>query len=126
VSEFDPSASEIQQSEIPDYQAVKVQVEGPVRVQEMPAVMVATNKYSPDNTAAVKILQANPRRFRAVITVRTQVVYLGASQGEASSTKGAFIPAPFSIVLRNNQEMWAIGGSASASEIGVIEEYWAN
>jgi hypothetical protein len=127
VSNVDPTSQEIQQWDAPDPKAVDVEVVNPIKTQQMGAVMWATRRYSIDNSQAQRVLNANPKRFRAVITVRGQIAYLGASQAEASpSSQGVILAAPSSIELRHTQEAWIIGGNASASEIGVVEEFWAN
>jgi hypothetical protein len=127
MSDVDPTGAEVQQSEVPDHPAVKVQVETPVKVQPMGAVDWSTRRYAIDNTQAVRVAQDNPRRSRILITVRNQIAYIGRSQQEASPTsQGVTLPSPDHYEFTHTREIWMLGGSGSPSEIGVVEEFWTN
>ncbi len=128
MSAADPTGAEIQQDETRDYVTVPVHIDTPVRVQTLGAIFWTTRRFLIDNTAWVKIAQDNPRRSRLTITVRSQVGYIADQPGASVSdlSRGAAISSPSSIPLGHTKEVWFIGSSASASEVGVIEEYWAN
>jgi hypothetical protein len=131
----DPSVDDIQQTEIPDYNAVRVKVETPVRVQQLPAVSWAVQKYNINNAGdgassttpvPVQILGNNPRRKRALISVRGQIAYIGQSPAMATINDGFVIASPSYIDVTHQREVWCIGGAGGASEVTVLEENYTN
>ncbi len=131
----DPSVEDIQQTEIPDYEAVRVKVETPVRVQQLPAVSWAVQKYTINNAGdgasattpvPVMILGNNPRRKRATISIRSQIAYIAQSPGMATIADGFVRSSPSDYEVTHQREVWCIGGNSAASEVCVAEENYTN
>lgn len=121
---MEPSQDQVVQSEIPDLRSVPVTVETPVRTQPLGGQVWAVEHWNLDNTLATKILNANPKRSRALISVRTQIAYIAPNQQRCTSDRGFLLPAPSVTEFRHTGEVWAIGGAGAASEIATSEELW--
>jgi len=127
VSETEPTVHEVEASEVPDAVSVPVQVQGPIRVQPLPATSWSAHHFELSATQATKIAQADPRRSRAIITVATQAAWIGPSQQQAANGLGyrQGAAATSTLELRHNNEIWAIADTAGAL-LSIIEEYWTD
>jgi hypothetical protein len=114
---------------------VRVTVETPVNVRQLPAVSWAVQKFNINNAGdgssstapvPVMILGNNPRRKRAVISVRGQIAYIGQTSGMASINDGFVMASPSTLEMTHQREVWCIGGAGSASEVTVLEENYTN
>ena len=130
---MEPTAEQVLQSEAPEIASVPVVVENPVRVHQLGAPVWTAEHWNINNlgestaqAGPVKILGKNPRRSRAVISVRSQIAYIAPSAHRATSDKGFVIASPSTVELRHTDEVWCIGGAGAASEVTVLEEMWTN
>jgi hypothetical protein len=117
----DPEVEELNQSESPSplvVNPVPVDVQGPVKVQQMPAQTGSTRNYSVVDTDATKITKNDPRRSRLRIWTQTQPVYVGYTQAEALGTQAAILPTGLILEIGNLNEVWV--RSATAGQTAVV------
>jgi hypothetical protein len=128
MSNIDPTGQEIQQYETPEYQAVRVQVETPVKAQPMPApIGFSFTKVVRATDLGVKLLPRDPRRGRTNIVSIDQPFYYGNTEAEAEQGVGAVWPDLVALVITHTDEVWvACAAAGSLSTIGVVSELWAH
>jgi hypothetical protein len=97
----------------------------PVQVQVVPARAAGFFQYSLTTTAAVRVLERDPRRKRAVLIAHDNTdagtahgVFLGGSQAEALS--------PYAFELGFITRGTGLGASSGPMEITAIDEVWAS
>lgn len=112
----------------------------PVHTLELPTRSGGFRQYTLSTTSAVKILDRDPRRKRAVLTVfdtagASNGVLLGNTQAEAQSSYAALLPLPGPGIAAGNvafgpveltmsDEVWA-SASGESCVISVINEQWS-
>lgn len=127
--EFYPAPGEVFQAEEPAHK-VPVCLEDPVRVQELPAKSAGFRSVDLTVGKAVKILERDPRRKRAVILPydpagASKGAFIGVDQQAALSPYAAMIPLGTSgIELTTFDDVWASANTAGCS-ITVINEQWS-
>lgn len=129
MSSADPTGSEIQQSEIPEILAVPVRVEGPVRVQLLPAVVGASSYKNITDTNAHRILRADSRRKRAIILSVDQPIYVAESDGQivTASGSGAFLlPERIPHEITHREDVWVgLANPTGQTVVSVLHELWS-
>lgn len=116
-----PDLPMLQQREI-DYPAVKVTLTDPVQVQAQPArVGHATVEYLNDTTA-VQVLAADPRRQSAWL-----VATAAWRMGDKAATVRAVIPANVPVPIHHASAVWAKAAAGGGTEVAltVITEMYA-
>jgi hypothetical protein len=123
----EPSQSEVYQSEsdVPGMIEVPVRVEGPVRAQALPAESWAVAFYELSTTEATRVARRDPRRKRAVITVATQLAWIGPTQSGCRPNVGYRMgaAATSTIEITHTEEIWAMADTAG-SLLSILVEYW--
>lgn len=107
--------------------AVPVQVDGPVRVQQVPTVAADARTYILGD-AATKILGRDPRRSVAILMAATGAVpfLFGYSQAAADAGTAAAWPAGLALPLHSNEEVWVRSGTPGTPvTLTVVAENWA-
>lgn len=123
-----PTVPEVVQSEQTDEPTVPVRVEGPVRVQQLPAAHGSHFAVTFDDaTTAVKVLGRNPLRKRVLLAAKTGDVWVGT--GKAATEKNdAFLLISTSppIEITHMDELWARPDSNAAAVLSVVLELWTD
>jgi len=123
-----PNLDDLEQREPVALPSVPVTIEGPVRVQNLPArFSSATSDMLPVKAAAgavpvlpVRILSEDPRRTVATILCVQDWRYMTSRTGVS-----VFWPKNVPMVVTHMAEVYAVADSA-AGEIGVIAEFIGN
>lgn len=124
MSVTEPTGTEVQQSETPDYPSVKVQVESPVRVQQLPAVMASMKlQVIPFDGKAYKILGRDPRRSRVFLRGLAGTTWLGTTEGQALHKQGFELSAQVNIEMFHGDEVWGLADTVDV-RISVLSELW--
>lgn len=135
---LEPDNAELQQVEAPALPLgpIPVKVEGPVRVQTMPAkgegayriVQVAGLVTSgASGSGAVRVLTADPRRQSAYVLAIDNDLYIGSEMGQANNAQVAMPwPAGTPMPVGHAGEVWASSQSSSGSVVAIIAEQWAD
>lgn len=125
MSAMDPTGSEIQQQEIPEYSAVRVQVEGPVKVQTLPAIIASFRLIIiPFDGQAHQILKKDPRRSRVFMRGLGGTTWLGTVESQATSKQGFEMAAQVNIEMRHGDEVWGMADSVDV-RMSIMQELWA-
>lgn len=125
MSSADPTGSEIQQSELRDVPAVPVRVEGPVRVQTMPAIIASFRLIVvPFDGQAHQILKKDPRRARVFMRGLAGLAWLGTVESQATSRQGFELSAQVNLEMRHGDEVWAMADTVDV-RISIMQELWA-
>lgn len=126
-------ADEVMQDETPDLPAVRVTVDTPVNVRELPSIGAGAGVWLLD-TSGSKVLAADPRRKLVTLVSRDQDIYLGPDQGSvdirttqggAGTPTGAWWPAGVPIVVQHGDELW-VSSVTSTTRLSVIPERWTH
>ena len=131
VPEVHPEPEEVVAAEVTQEQAiaaVPVVVEGPVRVQMLPATHWSTGSVTVRSTdPPVKLVDPNPMRKRIVIS-SDGAFSIGTSQGEAGAGFGqaGYGRGGIAYELTHQQAIWVwvTDSAGSTAGIGYIEEFW--
>jgi hypothetical protein len=121
-----PTAEEVQLEEVEsrDAMAIPVTVEGPVRAQLVPGTTAwSAFQLSPDTTTPQRLLGADVRRKRAVISTETAAILLG---GTSEAVKGWLrfrLAVDTPLEITHSGEVWVIAASGSPV-VSVITETW--
>lgn len=102
---------------------IPVVAEGPVRTQALPARSAGMRTYDLTRAAAVRVLDADPRRRRAVLQATGGSYRLGGSQA-AAQHGGATITDGVMLTLTTCEEVWATAAWDDTA-LSVINEQWA-
>jgi hypothetical protein len=129
VHETQPEPEEVLQHEpdaVLDMGSVPVVVDGPVRVQSLPAMVWAVAQARPTDTlGAQQLLGANPNRKRAVLTSLQGGYYLAPTKAQAESrTSAARIGLSTPIEITHVGEVWVYNEAAETPAVSAIIEYW--
>lgn len=118
--------SDILQAEMPVPAAISVRQDGPVRVQELPAVAGISRHLTVGNTNADTqvLVGADPSRRRLVLIATGSAVKIGATRGDVS-TAGAAAEWPAGVVLTllHCGPLWIRAVTAPAT-VDVMTEQW--
>jgi len=124
----DPDLSDLQGRDIP-YPAVRVQHNGAILTRAVPnqVGVVEANVLNADGTGT-KMLNADPRRARAVIVCVSQTLTTATHILVARSKTGAYAPWPpnVALVVTHRDELWAKLNAAGAGTVTVISESYAD
>ncbi len=124
---YKPTVSEIEGSEIPDAPSVKVQVEGPVRTQDLPATSWAVELVQPtDSTGALKLVHADPRRKRVIVMSTSGSFYMAPTQAQANIRLAAHLAQNTSFVFTHRDEIWVNNEPGGAPDISAVVELWTD
>jgi hypothetical protein len=123
MSDLTPPTDDVLQEEekAAPITAIPVTVEGPARVQQLPTRSAGMRTFDLTLTA-VKILEQDPRRRRAVLQAVGDSIMIGPTQAAASA--GATFTDGVVIELTTCDDVWARATSTTA-KLGVINEQWA-
>jgi hypothetical protein len=118
-----PELEELLQEDPPQMAVVPVQHDGPLGTYKLPNRRVILNTYSADDTKFWPVMDATPKRSRAVIVSMDDDILIRTS----SSGTGTVWPqaVPYNI---EHTESIAVqcATSSTTSRIGVTEEFWAD
>lgn len=125
-----PPLSTVLQADDPNELAVPVFLTNPVNVNQLPTRVggmfsVALAAAVPNAPAAVKILNADPRRAAVTIPQAAVIMAIGRSQAEANDDNAFRIEAnqgPYKFHF--TEELWA-RSTGAATRISVCVENWA-
>lgn len=123
TSDMEPDLNEVQQVDKGELHVIPVQIAEPVESRELPSKRIAPRTVPVSATVGTKLLSADPRRKFATIIARTDDLLIGANQAQAQIS-GSWVPGVLPLVVTTVAELWAIG-DGSATDVTVIEEYWA-
>lgn len=124
----EPTPDEVVQSDISDLpRTVPVTIETPVRVQLPPASLgVHFNVTFPDTISGQRVVSADPKRKRLVLTAFSSIVWIATSQ-QSAQAKTCFPLAVGAVVeITHKEAVWALPDSAATAILGVIQEQWTN
>lgn len=122
----EPTMDELQQEEPPERPLcpTPVNVEGPVRVQELPTHLGGLRTITIDTTGGTApVLKADPRRKQVTLLAHDQDIRLGTSQQGAVGSTGALWPVSVPLVLQTGDELWIVS-TTGTTELTVIVEQW--
>jgi len=100
----EPTVEEIEGSESPDLAVVPVQVEGPVRVQQLPAVSGEMSSRNDITVTPQKLFSEDPRRKVLTLIANTAPLVIGRTQQECLN--GAHIPTNIPVVITHREAVW--------------------
>jgi hypothetical protein len=124
MSVTEPTAPEVEQSEQPNIPSVPVMVEGPIRVQELPATTGrAFSLTGVTTTEPKKLLDEDPRRKRAVIVGNDDDIFIGRTQQEC--IQGAILPVDTPVYITHKDPVW-VAAVNSTTRVSCIMELWAD
>jgi hypothetical protein len=123
-----PSIQEEAQQEptVESYPPVSVVVEGPVRVQDLPAVVnsIRTVVCPSDNTS-VNVANSDLRRKTITVISTDQPFILGTNKSDVDGSAGAKFPINVPIVITGTALLYAKSATnATAATLSVIELDW--
>lgn len=121
MDEQQPSGADVEQYEEPELSTVPVDVQGPVRTQDLPSVTQGIGQVSLDTTGS-RILAPDMRRKMATILSLDENMVLSHSQ--AGLVNGATWLQNVPLVLGTADEVWA-KSSTGTTELSIIIEGWA-
>jgi len=122
---MDPTGSEIQQEETPEYPAIRVQVEGPVKAQLVPALNASMFNRVVTAGAPVQILKKDPRRSRVFLRGIGGTVWLGNVESQATMHTGFQLSATVNIEMFHGDEVWAQADTVDVV-VSILQEMWAD
>lgn len=128
MSETDPTPREVLQEEtrVTTVPPVPVTVEGPTRVQMLPAPLWNARHFTTGDTNAIQVATSNAARRRIVLHTFSKNHWIGESQQKARTETGFIVPGGAMRELWHTGEVWAIVASGAGSDgISIIEEYWS-
>lgn len=113
---------------------IPVTVDGPVRVQDVPARRATYQTVYIDGSRkdAVQLLPPDPRRKRAVLIATDQDPYIGATRedlaGVTTGSAAAAMQFPRSVPLEllHCDGVYCTTGDGSNTFVSVLAEYWAD
>lgn len=127
MNNMDPTGSEIQQSEAPEYPAIRVQVETPVRIQTLPSVIASMGNLNPPDTDAHRLFSKDPRRRQVLLRVEAQTFIIATTQNEAQSGTGFRMPSGSAHTFFHQEEIWYRALVVSATTfLSYAAEYWSD
>lgn len=144
----EPDDATVEQEEVaPSLTCIPVVVEGPVRIQELPAKAAGYRRVVASTTEPKKVLGRDPRRRRMVLQVydaagATHGVFYGASRTEVApgdngaappyaARLGVTLPAggvPVAsplLELTGMDELWVLADTA-VCDLSIAAEQWAD
>lgn len=128
MSDLNPPTDDVLQEEAAPVKMtpVPVVVEGPARIQQLPTRSAGWRTYDLVPDAGQKVLEADPRRRRAVLQASGDSIMLGGSQ--AGSRAGAQFTDGVLIEITSCDEVWArtVSVPAVACTLAVMNEQWAD
>lgn len=109
-----------------DHPAVPVRVADPVQVRQMPSLSAQSrNIIVPLDTAeAVKLLNADPRRSRAVVICTGGPIFIGTDKA-ATQGKAVFRLAVAQLLTLTSQDPWYVMPDTADATVSVIADQWA-
>lgn len=142
--DIEPDDAAVEQEEsAPGLGTIPVCVDGPVRVQELPARASGYRRVALTTTTPQKVLGRDPRRRRALLQVfdaagATQGVFYGVTLNQVTppssyaarlavmspAVDGATVASPV-LELTGMDELWAVADTADC-ELSVTAEQWAD
>jgi len=131
--EGEERADDVLQDETPDLPAVRVTVDGPLNVRELPAIGAGATSVTLD-TSGSRVLAADPRRKLVTLVSRDQDIYIGTDQGNVDvrqtqggtgTPTGAWWPVGVPFVVQHCDELW-VSSVASTTRLSVLPERWAH
>lgn len=142
--DLEPDDADVLQDEgMPGLTTIPVCVDGPVRVQQLPAKAAGYRRVTVTTTTPQRVLGRDPRRKRAVLQVfdsagATRGVFYGATLNEVTppaalaarlavaspAVAGATVASPV-LELTGQDELWVVADTA-VCELTVTAEQWAD
>ncbi len=124
----DPEVEELTQQEAPTplvLNPVPVDVQGPVKVQQLPAQTGSAKRVNVTDTQSVKIAKGDPRRSILRIWATDQPIYVGYSQAEADGSQAAKLPINLILPIANLNEVWVRSATpGQATDVSWINDQW--
>jgi len=119
---YQSNAEDLRKDPIPE---VPVRIDDLVRTQALPAQSWAVAFFELSTSEPTRIARRDPRRKRAVITVATQLAWIGPTQSQARQNVGYRMgaAATSTIEITHTEEVWAIADQAG-SLLSIFAEYW--
>lgn len=124
MSDITPDLDELLQvDEPPAMSTVPVRMTEAVTVYDLPARRVLTDSRLVDDATFVKVLDTSKKRARAFLIATTNPIRIRTS----SSGEGLQWPAGVPFPIRHTREVWVkCATAAMTSEVGFVEEFWAD
>lgn len=120
----EPSVEEVIQHEITEYPTIPVRIDGPVRTQELPSSSVASSNRIAE-TAASRLMGADPRRKIARILSFDTPIYIGEHQRDVDSGNAFLLPERVLYPITHQNEIWvAVASPTGTSVVSVCSEGW--
>lgn len=119
-----PTVEDIQQQNF-THPAVLVRADDPIPVQQLPTLSAQARNVVLNNLEPFKILNADPRRSRALVWTATQAVYIGTDQQAVRMGMGALLAVGSPPLEVRSTENWYVRAAVIGAQISVINEQWA-
>jgi hypothetical protein len=127
TNELQPDVVEVLQTEEPAgvEPVVKVEQQGPVRVQELPRKAASTRTVVAQALPTpFRLLRPNPRRASAIIVADAAIlVAFNPASAQDASTMANW-PADTPLPITHTADVWVAAETGTAS-VSVLVEYWA-
>lgn len=104
--------------------SVPVIVAGPVPVQVLPTISSGSRNMTV-TTAAVRLVNADPRRASFTMISLDESFYYGTDQATVGRAYGALWPALVPLVVTHRDEIW-VAGLQNTTIVSCISENWAS
>lgn len=124
-----PDVADLQADEEGALPAVPVEHRGPIQTQELPARTGAARSFTsigPNASDAVKVLDRNLRRKRALIVAKDQDVHIAYSMEEIQASTAAVWLQDIALEITHTEEVWvrSAAGVGTSTFVSVFEENW--
>ena len=105
--------------------SVRVNVDGPVQVHQVPSVVAGCRSFTAVGTTAKRIANADPRRRSITIMSIDENFYVGSNQQESESGYGALWPKLVPLPLTHQDAVY-VRATQNTTTVSVVTENWAN
>ena len=118
-----PDVDELQARE-DAHLAVPVDVEGPVRVQQLPARSGTSRSWKVNSTDTTVIAKADLTRGRLLVWTDTTSVQLSYDQASITAGTAAVLPVGLVVELRNCRRVY-VRSTGADTTVSVLGEQWS-
>ncbi len=121
--ESTPEIDELLQQDPPAMSTVPVDVQGPVTTYKLPNRRVRTDEVTVPNSGWTKLVDATRKRAHVTFISMDEPIRVRTS----SSGEGTPWPDLVPLTMYHTQDVWMKSATTDTpTNVGVIEEYWAD
>lgn len=106
--------------------AVPVRHDGPVRTQTLPTSSGVSRNFLVTGPDPVKILNADPRRARAVVICTGAAIFIGPDKNAVAGSLAARWPVALALTITDQEAWYVLADAAGTSTVSVITSQWSD